>query len=218
MHLVVQPAEPAPQLLADARVERAERLVEEQYLRVDREGAREAHPLTLPAGELRRIAVAQARELNELEQLRDPLLDLHAPAPPDAQAEGDVLPDGHVLEGGVVLEDEANAALLGRNARHVPPLETDPAGIRPLETGDDAQEGRLAAAARTEQRRQRPALDFYGDLVESGEVAEALDDSACLDHRVSSFGFIAVSRISVVTAISASTTAEAYAPTSSKAW
>ena len=57
-----------------------------------------------------------------------------------------------------------------------------------------------------------------GDVGERGEVTEALDDVACLDQRVSSLGLSAVIRTSVATAISASTTADAYAPTSSNDW
>ena len=54
---VVELPEPLAQLGADARVERAERLVEEQHLRLGRERAGEAHALALAAGELRRVAV-----------------------------------------------------------------------------------------------------------------------------------------------------------------
>ena len=56
----MQATEPDAQLLAHARVESAERLVEQQHLRVDRERAGEPHALPLPAGELCGIAVAEA--------------------------------------------------------------------------------------------------------------------------------------------------------------
>jgi hypothetical protein len=52
VRLVVQPAQPGAQLLAHARVERAERLVEQQHLGLDRERAGERHALALAAGEL----------------------------------------------------------------------------------------------------------------------------------------------------------------------
>ena len=112
--LVVQPPQPLAQLLADARVECTERLVEKEHIRVDGERAGEAHPLPLAAGELRRIPLRQTGQLHELEQLGDAGADLAARAPPDRQAEGDVVPNSHVLEGRVVLEDETDAARLGR--------------------------------------------------------------------------------------------------------
>ena len=70
--LAVQLVEPAAQVLAHARVERAERLVEQQHLRPRRERACQRDALALPAGELVRVALAEVRELHELEQLVDP--------------------------------------------------------------------------------------------------------------------------------------------------
>ena len=61
VRLVVEPPQPGAQLGAHPRVERAERLVEQQHRRVDRERAGEAHPLPLAARELRRVAVRRAR-------------------------------------------------------------------------------------------------------------------------------------------------------------
>ncbi len=109
VRLVVQTAQPDAELLAHTRVERPERLVEEQHLRVDRERSREAHALALSTGQLCGIALAEVRELDELEELGHAVADLRARPSPDLQAEGDVVPDGHVLEGRVVLEDEPHA-------------------------------------------------------------------------------------------------------------
>ena len=58
------------QLGPHLRVERAERLVEQQHRRVDRERAGEAHPLPLAARELRRVALREALELDELRAAR----------------------------------------------------------------------------------------------------------------------------------------------------
>ena len=117
VHLVVQAAQPRAQLLADARVERAERLVEEQHLRLDGERAGERHPLPLAAGELRRGSGPRARRAGR---------DRAAPRPASAisafgrlrilRPNAMLFADGHVLEGRVVLEDEADAALLRRGA------------------------------------------------------------------------------------------------------
>src|SRR5207237_6412716 len=95
--LVVEPTQPDPQLLADARVERPERLVEEEHLRVDGKRASQAHPLPLTARQLRRVPLRVPLQLDELEQLPDALADLGLRALADLQAESDVVPDGHVL-------------------------------------------------------------------------------------------------------------------------
>ena len=110
--LVVQPAQPAAQLLADLGVERAEGLVEQQHLGLHRQRPGQRDPLALPAGELVRIAVGQPVELHQLEQRMHRLLISgfggRVPARPHAQTEGDVLEDGHVPEQGVMLEHKAD--------------------------------------------------------------------------------------------------------------
>ncbi len=206
MHLLVQAAQPFAQLGPDTRVESAERLVEQKHLRLDREGAGERHPLALATGELRRIAVTELLQLHQLEQLIDPRPDLVLRPLPDRQPEGDVVAHGHVLEGGVVLEDEADATLLRRDPGCVLAGDDDLARVGHLESGDHAQERRLAAAARAEQRRQRARRHLERDVVEGDEVAEALRDSGGDDAQaVSSLGLISVMATSTSTAISAST-------------
>ena len=69
--LVVQPAQPAAQLLAHLRVQGAEGLVEEQHLGLHRQGAGQGHALALAAGELRGVAVAQPVELHQLQEVGD---------------------------------------------------------------------------------------------------------------------------------------------------
>ena len=85
-HLLVQPAQPAAQLLPDLGVERAERLVEQQHARLDRQRAGQGHALALAAGELRGIALGEALELDQLEQAHDPLADLGVARPHAAAA------------------------------------------------------------------------------------------------------------------------------------
>ena len=209
VRLVVQTAEPDPQLLAHARVECAERFVEQQHLRIDCERARQTHALPLAAGELGRIPLRETAELDEVEQLGHALLDLTARTPADRQPEGDVVPHRHVLEGCVVLKDEADAACLGLPLRDVLTVEQHLARIRPLEPRDHPEQSRLAAAARPEQRRERPGRHVDGNAVESREVPEALDDSASLDHCAPSLGLSWVMSSKVEMASSANTTAAA---------
>ena len=157
VHLVVQPAQPRAQVLAHARVERAERLVEQQHLGLDRERAGERHPLALAAGELRGIALGEARRAARARAARRRARVISSfgrlrISSPNATFSR----HGHVLEGRVVLEDEADAALLRRERGRVVARRSDRARVGLLEPGDDAQQRRLAAAARAEQRGQRP--------------------------------------------------------------
>ena len=148
MNLLMQPAQPATQLLPHLGVKRAERLVEEQHFRLDRERTGQRHPLTLAAGELRRIAIAKVVELDETEQLMDAALDLvlggtlvtrSHPKP-----EGDVLEDRHVPKQRVMLEDKTHTAMPRILPGGVVAVEEHGADIRCFEAGDHPQQRRLA--------------------------------------------------------------------------
>ena len=75
------------------------------------------------------------------------------------QPELDVPLGGHVREEAVRLEDHAHVALVGRHAGHVLAGDEDPAGVRPVEAGDEPQRGRLAAPGRPEQREELALLE-----------------------------------------------------------
>ena len=71
VHFVVQPAQPAPQVLAHLGVERAEGYVEQKHLGLDRERERacERDALALPVRQLARAAVSNAVELHQFEKI-----------------------------------------------------------------------------------------------------------------------------------------------------
>ncbi len=210
--LVVEAAQPGAQLLAHAGVERAERLVEQQHLRLDGERAGERHALALAAGELVRVALAEVREPDEVQQLLDLVGDLGLRALLDRQAEADVVGDAHVLEGGVVLEDEADLAALRRVVRDLLVADDHRAVVGLLEAGDHAQQRRLAAARGAEQRGQRAVADGHAHVVEREELAVALGHVAGFDpHGQWSlyFRWRMVISASTATAMSASTSAAA---------
>jgi hypothetical protein len=117
--LVVQAPQPCANVGADLRVQRTERLVEQQHARLDRQRAGQGHALALAAAELGRIARLMALQADDPQQLVDLRVDLRLWPLADAQPGGDVLAHGHVLERGVVLEDEADAAPVGGKRRRV---------------------------------------------------------------------------------------------------
>jgi hypothetical protein len=176
VHLVVEPAKPGAELLAHGGVERAERLVQEQHARLHGERAGQRHALPLPARELRRVAVGEAVEVHELQELVHAGLDLLLGPLADRQAEGHVLRHGHVLERGVVLEHEADVAALGWLLRGVLAADQYLALVRLLEPGDHPQQGGLAAAARAEQRGERPVPHGQRHVIQGDEVPEPLGD------------------------------------------
>ena len=107
----VEAGEQLVELRADrglrVRVERGERLVEEQDLRVARERPRERDTLALAAGELMRPGALEVGDPEPLEVLVRRVLARVL----------DVLPHGHVREEGVLLEDEPDPPALRCGAR-----------------------------------------------------------------------------------------------------
>ena len=93
------------------------------------------------------------------------------------QAVGDVVGDREVGKERVRLEDDAVVALGRRQDRDVAPgLEDAARGLR-LQAGDDAQQGRLAAARRAEEADELALLDRQVDVGERLEGAERLSDA-----------------------------------------
>ena len=88
------------------------------------------------------------------------------------QAEADVLVDGHVGPQRVVLEQEADLALVGGNVDARGAVEHDTVPDRDaafgggLETRDHAERRRLAAAGRTEQRNELLVIDIQIQILE----------------------------------------------------
>ena len=138
-----------PHLGFRVRVERRERLVEEEHGGFAGERARERDPLPFAARELRRLRRGQVSDPEPVEQLVDGA---------SARAERDVSAHAEVWEERVVLEDQADAPPLGRQ-RHAPlrvepllPVEQDAAAGRLNEARDDAQHGGLACAGGADER------------------------------------------------------------------
>jgi hypothetical protein len=129
VHDVVELPEPFAKLRANTRIEGAERLVEEEYLRLGCESSREGHPLPLSARELSGIAVTEVLQLDEGQELVYAVADLRSWPLAHHEAERDIVTHGHVLERGVVLEHEPDVPFLGRERGCVLSGQEDLAGV-----------------------------------------------------------------------------------------
>jgi hypothetical protein len=213
VRLVVEAAEPFPELGPHAGVQRAERLVEEEDGGIDRERPREPHPLALPARELRRVPLRETLELDELQELSHAICDLALRSLADLQAERDVVVHRHVLERRVVLEHEPDAPLLRGPSGHVRSVDRDAPRVRRLEPGDDPQQRGLAAAAGAEERGQGPGGDLDRHVVEREELVESLGDATDGDRHqcFAPFGWTTIIVTRTRIAIAASTNEMPYA-------
>jgi hypothetical protein len=107
MDLVVEAPQPPPELHPHLGVQCPEGLVQQQHLRLHRQGPGESHPLALPPREVGGPALRQLLHADEGEELVD-----HSPFALAVEGVGEVLPHGHVRKEGVVLENEADPPLL----------------------------------------------------------------------------------------------------------
>ena len=175
----------ALQLLAhlhpQERVERRERLVEQQHLRVGDQRARQGDALLLPAGELGRQALGILLHVDALEH------PLGLPAPlglvdaAHVQAEGDVVDAAQMREQRVGLEHHRRAAADRRQVVDDLVADHDVALADPLVAGDHAQGAGLAAARRAEQAAIAAVRDLQADIVDGARGAVELADADELD-------------------------------------
>jgi hypothetical protein len=92
------------------------------------------------------------------------------------EAEGDVLLDRHVREQRIGLEHHVDRPLVGRHAGQILPSSMISPACRLLETGEHAQQRGLAAAGGAEQGEELAVIDIQRQIVDGGEIAEALGD------------------------------------------
>ena len=182
--LVVDHVELDEHPLAELEVEGGQRLVEEEHPGPVDEGPGDGDALFLPAREEVRLLCRLVGHADEAEHPVDLVVDLALRPLGDAQAEGDVLPDAHVREQGVALEDGVDLALFGGEVRDVLAVEEDAPRIRALEPGGDAQHRRLAAAARTEEGEDLAFPDLERNVGDGLNGPEPLRDASKFQELV----------------------------------
>src|ERR1022692_2075774 len=143
-----------PELQPDLGIERRQRLVEQQDLRLDGQRAGPRNALLLAAGQLVRVLPRVLGEPDDIEQLGGALPPLGSSQAAHPQPEADVLQRGHVREQAVALEHDARA------------------GVGGLKAGQDAQGRGLTAARRPEQGHELARRDFERQPVERSQRAE----------------------------------------------
>src|SRR5439155_7419088 len=145
--------------------------------------AREGLPLLMAPRELARHAPGQVTQLHEGEGLVDSSAEFWPPDASRPEAIGDVLEHGQVGEDRVALEHHADVPRVGGKGIQARAVADEAPAVRPDEPGDAAEECRLAASARAEEREELPARHRQGHAVESGLIAVALDEPVDLERR-----------------------------------
>jgi hypothetical protein len=152
-------------LFASEGVQRAERLIHQQYTRIGRQRASQAHALPLPAGQLPDAALLETGQIHQRQHFPGLGFALLARYTGQFEAEGDV--GEYVLprQQGVVLKHHAafGAGALDRNA-----IQGDAPGAGFDETCDQVQQRSLAAARWTQGDQQLLRAQAQGNVRQYG--------------------------------------------------
>ena len=169
--------------VAQLEVQRTERLVEQQGAGVVDQRPGQRNALLLTTRELGGLALGEVGEPDHLEQLVDALADGGLVLLLAARSVGDVVPDGHVGEQRVVLEDGVDVAFVRRHPRNVDALEPNGALGGALEARDHPQGGGLPAAGRSEHREELAGTDREVGVGDRDVIVEAFGDMVDLNDR-----------------------------------
>ena len=148
-------------ILAQAQVQRAQRLVQQKDLGPVHQGPGDGHALLLAAGQRGDRPLLKALQVDHVQHLQHPLLDLRLrkldlPAALrvglwDAQAEGDVFKHIQMGEEGVPLEHRVDGPFMGRNVIDPHTVKKNVPLCGRLKTANDTKCGGFAAPTGTQQ-------------------------------------------------------------------
>ena len=153
-------------VLAEFEVESAEGLIEEEHFRVDCKRSGDGDALLLSAGQRVDGPALEPLEVHEGQHLLDLRLDsvfLHLF---ETQTKGDVLIYVQVREQRITLKNGVHAPFVGRDTIHDLIIKNDLAGVRFLETRNNAQCRRFTTARRAEDRNEFPVFDVEVEVVQ----------------------------------------------------
>lgn len=154
-------------LLPPLGVEGGKRLIEEENLRPNGEGADQRNSLRHSPGELARTLALVTGEANDVEQRKDARVPLSSGDSGRLQREADVATHRQPREQPGVLEDHAQAS----PSRPID-WRAHPSSVGCSESCEGAKERRLAAARRTDHRQDRASLDRQRHIREDLSSAE----------------------------------------------
>ena len=169
-------------------VEVAEGLIEQEQPGLADDGPAQRDSLPLAAGERGWSAVQAGGQIEDLCGVPHPLVNFRLGIMPECQSEGHVLIGRHVRVERMVLEDHGNVAFLGRNRIHDLAVDSNSARGGLLQSGNQAQSGRLAAARGPDQHEQFLVFNDQAGVIHGADIlasraredlGQMLEDDLC---------------------------------------
>ena len=155
-------------------VEVAQRLVHQKRLGLANDGPPHRHSLTLPAGQLGRLAVEQFGQVEDRGGLVDLGGDLGLAQLGQRQREGDVLTHGHVRVEGVGLKHHGDVTVAWRLLVDACPADAQLPGGDVLQARDHVEGGRLSATGRSDEDDELAVGDGQRQVAHRGGAAGIL--------------------------------------------
>ena len=190
--LVVHVLELDLHLLAHFQIQGAQRLVQEQDLRLIDQGTRDRDPLLLSAGQSLDSAALKSLEIHEFQDPADLAVD-HIPGDLFLpQAKGNIIVNIHVRKKGVPLKNSIDRPFVRRQADNRFPVQQDIALRRHIKSRDHPQCCCLSAARRSQKRDKFAAFYFQVKIIYSlkAVVFKDFGDAFQFDNRISVFHLV----------------------------
>jgi hypothetical protein len=173
----MQALELAARLQAKLRIEIRERLVHQIHGRIANDGASERHALLLTAGELRGTPAEKRIERDAPGRRAHAPIDLVGWHFPGTQRKRDVVVHTEVRIQRVVLKHDRDVTRGWFDIVDDPIANPDPAFVRPLESGEQAEQRCLSASRWTEQDKALARSNLEIDVFQCRVRAEPFGDA-----------------------------------------
>ena len=171
---LLDPADFRTHLDPQLGIQVAQRFVKQQHAGFHHQRPCQRNTLLLSAGELVGHPLLHVRELHQLQDVCDPLLNLFLRNFPEPETVCHVVKHIVVREKRVALEHHCRIALVGRQLIDRFPAQVDLTLIRTFKAGDHPQCGRFSAAGRSEQRHKAAGLNLQRHVMHGIEILSRL--------------------------------------------
>jgi hypothetical protein len=165
-----------PELPAEGGIEMAEGFIKQEELRLRGKSTRQRKPLPFPAREFMGKAFLETGKLDQFEAFLDSPLPIFSR--PRRQTKRHILLCVEMGKQRTILKNQADSPLLGRQVLSLPgiscdtgSIEPDTSGIGSLQPGSEPQQGRLSAAAFSEEGKDFPIGNIQAYPVDRGKLA-----------------------------------------------